>query len=67
MQAYANNNPVAASTTAATASRQGFINPHHVQEVRYWAEEFHISPARLIAVVREVGRNLYEVRKRLAL
>lgn len=60
MQAYTNTN-------STVASRQGFINPNHVQEVRYWAEEFHIPPARLIAVVREVGRNLYEVRKRLAM
>lgn len=62
MQAYSNTN-----SAAVHPSRQGFINPHLPQEVRYWAEEFHIPPARLLAVVREVGRNLYEVRKRLAM
>lgn len=60
MQAYINDK-------TETFTHQGFINPNRVQEVRYWAEEFHIPPARLIAVVREVGRNLYEVRKRLAM
>jgi len=64
MQAYTNDKP---ETHSVTTTHQGFINPNRVQEVRYWAEEFHIPPARLIAVVREVGRNLYEVRKRLAM
>lgn len=60
MQAYTNDNTV-------SFAHQGSINPNRLQEVRYWAHEFHIPPAKLIEVVREVGRNLYEVRKRLAM
>ncbi|WP_070271409.1 DUF3606 domain-containing protein [Duganella sp. HH101] len=42
------------------------INPRQLPEIQYWAAEFDVSPATLIGVVREVGRNLDEVRKRLA-
>lgn len=43
------------------------INPQHRQEVQYWATEFDVPPSRLIGVVREVGRNVNEVRKRFAI
>lgn len=45
--------------------RQTSINPHMAQAVDYWAREFRVTPARLIATVREVGRNVGEVRRRL--
>jgi len=40
------------------------INPRRPAEVRYWAREFDVPPSKLIEVVREVGRNMMEVRKR---
>ena len=60
MQAYSNHH-------SAAAHHQGTINPNRVQDVNYWAAEFHVPPAKLIEVVREVGRNVNEVRKRLAM
>ncbi|SEN19245.1 Protein of unknown function [Duganella sp. CF517] len=45
---------------------QTTINPNLTQAVRYWADEFDVPPAKLLEVVREVGRNVYEVRRRLA-
>lgn len=42
------------------------INPRQQSEIQYWAAQFDVSPATLIGVVREVGRNLDEVRKRLS-
>lgn len=44
---------------------QTTINPNVTQAVRYWADEFDVPPAKLLEVMREVGRNVYEVRKRL--
>ena len=43
------------------------INPQHLQEVQYWAGEFDVPPSKLIEVVREVGRNLTELRKRFSI
>jgi hypothetical protein len=40
------------------------INPQHAPEVRFWAREFDVPPSKLIEVVREVGRNVGEIRKR---
>ena len=45
---------------------QSTINPNVTQAVRYWADEFDVPPAKLLEVVREVGRNVYEVKKRLS-
>lgn len=45
---------------------QTTINPKLTQAVRYWADEFDVPPAKLLEVVREVGRNVYEVRRRLS-
>lgn len=59
MQAYQNAND-------ADFRCQQTINPNLTQAVRYWASEFDVPPAKLIEVVREVGRNLLEVRKRLS-
>jgi hypothetical protein len=59
MQAYQNVN-------AANFRCQNTINPNLTQAVRYWAQEFDVPPSKLLEVVREVGRNLLEVRKRLA-
>ena len=42
------------------------INPKLTQEVRYWADESDVPPSKLLEVMREVGRNIYEVRKRLS-
>ncbi|MQA40953.1 DUF3606 domain-containing protein [Rugamonas aquatica] len=42
------------------------INPRQVSEIQYWAAEFDVTPATLVGVVREVGRNLDEIRKRLS-
>ena len=59
MQAYQNANE--------TDFRcQHTINPNLTQAVRYWASEFDVPPSKLLEVVREVGRNLLEVRKRLS-
>lgn len=59
MQAYQNAN-------AADFRGQTTINPNLTQAVRYWAREFDVPPSKLLEVVREVGRNLLEIRKRLA-
>ena len=40
------------------------INLRHAPEVRFWAREFDVPPSKLIEVVREVGRNVGEIRKR---
>ena len=54
-------------TTKAPDFRfQSTINPNVTQAVRYWADEFDVPPAKLLEVVREVGRNVYEVKKRLS-
>lgn len=54
------------TTGAANFRFQSTINPNITQAVRYWADEFDVPPAKLLEIVREVGRNIYEVRKRLA-
>ena len=46
--------------------RQAYINPHIAQAVAYWAQEFRVTPSKLIQVVREVGRNVGEVRRQLS-
>ena len=57
----------AQTTTAPADFRfQTTINPNLTQAVRYWADEFDIPPAKLLEVVREVGRNVLEVRRRLS-
>ncbi|GJI99989.1 hypothetical protein RugamoR64_05280 [Duganella rhizosphaerae] len=53
-------------TMAADYRQHRTINPQHSREVQYWAEQFDVPPSTLIDVVREVGRNVAEVRKRLA-
>jgi len=45
---------------------QAYINPNIAQAVAYWAQEFRVTPSRLIQVVREVGRNVGEVRRQLS-
>lgn len=45
---------------------QAYINPNIAQAVAYWAREFRVTPSRLIQVVREVGRNVGEVRRQLS-
>jgi hypothetical protein len=63
----------AQSTTHAAAARpadfrfQTTINPNVTQSVQYWAGEFDVPPAKLIQVVREVGRNVLEVRRHLSM
>ena len=54
------------TSSAADFRFQTTINPNLTQAVRYWADEFDVPPAKLLEVVREVGRNVYEVRKRLS-
>ncbi|HWW71989.1 MAG TPA: DUF3606 domain-containing protein [Duganella sp.] len=54
------------TTKPADFRFQNTINPNVTQAVRYWADEFDVPPAKLLEVVREVGRNVYEVRKRLS-
>lgn len=54
------------TTRPAEYRFQTTINPNVAQAVHYWAGEFDIPPAKLLEVVREVGRNVYEVRKRLS-
>ena len=54
------------TSTPAEFRFQTTINPKLTQEVWYWANEFDVPPAKLLEVVREVGRNVYEVRKRLS-
>ena len=46
---------------------QPYINPNLAQAVAYWAQEFRVTPSKLIQVVREVGRNVGEVRRRLSM
>ena len=53
------------TTSPADFRFQTTINPNLVQAVRYWADEFDVPPAKLLEVVREVGRNVLEVRRRL--
>lgn len=45
---------------------QAYINPNIVQAVAYWAQEFRVTPSKLLQVVREVGRNVGEVRRQLS-
>lgn len=45
---------------------QAYINPNIAQAVAYWAQEFRVTPSKLIQVVREVGRNVGEVRRQLS-
>jgi hypothetical protein len=40
------------------------IDPYRAPEVRYWATEFDVPPSKLIEVMREVGRNVGEIRRR---
>jgi hypothetical protein len=40
------------------------IDPQRATEVRFWAREFDVPPSRLIQVMREVGRNVGEIRRR---
>jgi hypothetical protein len=40
------------------------IDPQQATEVRYWAREFDVPPSKLIQVMREVGRNIGEIRRR---
>ena len=47
--------------------QQTSINPNLPQAVRYWAQELRVSPAILLRVVKEVGRNVGEVRRRLSI
>lgn len=54
------------TTTPADFRFQSTINPNVTQAVRYWADEFDVAPAKLLEVVREVGRNVLEVRRRLS-
>ena len=54
------------TTNPADYRFQNTINPNLTQAVRYWADEFDIPPAKLLEVVREVGRNVLEVRRRLS-
>ena len=54
-------------TTAADFRFQTTINPNLTQAVHYWAGEFDVPPATLIKVVREVGRNVLEVRRHLSM
>jgi hypothetical protein len=54
------------TTNPAEFRFQTTINPNLTQAVRYWADEFDIPPAKLLEVVREVGRNVLEVRRRLS-
>jgi len=53
-------------STPADFRFQTTINPNLTQAVRYWADEFDVPPAKLLEVVREVGRNVLEVRRRLS-
>jgi hypothetical protein len=55
------------TTPPADFRFQTTINPNLTQAVRYWADEFDVPPAKLIEVVREVGRNVLEVRRRLSI
>lgn len=59
MQAYQNAN-------TADFRCQTTINPNLTSAMRYWAQEFDVPPSKLLEVVREVGRNLLEIRKRLS-
>ena len=54
------------TTSPADFRFQTTINPNLTQAVRYWADEFDVPPAKLLEVVREVGRNVLEVRRRLS-
>jgi hypothetical protein len=54
------------TTGSADFRFQTTINPNITQAVRYWADEFDVPPSKLLEIVREVGRNIYEVRKRLS-
>ena len=54
------------TSKAADFRFQNTINPNVTQSVSYWADEFDVPPAKLLEVLREVGRNVYEVRKRLS-
>lgn len=47
--------------------QQTSINPNLPHAVRYWAQELRVSPAILLRVVKEVGRNVGEVRRRLSI
>ncbi|NGZ86284.1 DUF3606 domain-containing protein [Duganella aceris] len=40
------------------------IDPQQARQVRYWAGEFDVPPSKLIQVMREVGRNIGEIRRR---
>nr|WP_315397091.1 DUF3606 domain-containing protein [uncultured Duganella sp.] len=55
------------NTKAADFRFQSTINPNQTQAVHYWASEFDVPPAKLVAAVREVGRNVIEVRRHLSM
>jgi hypothetical protein len=55
------------ATTAADFRFQTTINPNLAQAVQYWAGELDVPPAKLIQIVREVGRNVLEVRRHLSM
>lgn len=40
------------------------IDPQQALQIRYWAREFDVPPSKLIQVMREVGRNVSEIRRR---
>lgn len=54
-------------TNTGDFRQQAYINPNLAPAVRYWAQEFRVTPSKLIQVVREVGRNVGEVRRRLSM
>jgi len=40
------------------------IDPQQALQIRYWAREFDVPPSKLLQVMREVGRNVSEIRRR---
>lgn len=57
----------ATTAVAADFRFQTTINPNVTQAVNYWAGELDVPPAKLIQIVREVGRNVVEVRRHLSM
>jgi hypothetical protein len=42
------------------------INPRDAGEITFWAGQFDVPPSKLVAVVREVGRTVAEIRRCLS-
>ena len=61
------NHPINHRMQTGDFRHQAYINPNLAPAVAYWAQEFRVPPSKLIQVVREVGRNIAEVRRRLAM